>query len=153
MFKTPTRFTMVAGSAEGPSPLNAFDGALLAAGCGNMNLVRVSSILPPGAKEAERLAVPPGSLLPTAYGHISSQTPGQEIAAAVGIAFGEEGSYGLIMETALLGDAEEAEARIRKMLEDGFRMRGLTPRRLLVKSTEHTVVACGAAFAAVCLWG
>lgn len=49
MLETPKKFTLVAGSAEGPSRLNAFDNALLAAGIGNVNLLRVSSILPPGA--------------------------------------------------------------------------------------------------------
>ncbi|MHB1843101.1 MAG: pyruvoyl-dependent arginine decarboxylase [Sulfobacillus sp.] len=153
MLQTPTRFTMVAASSEGQTALNAFDGALLGAGCGNMNLIRVSSILPPGAEQAMSLAIAPGSLLPTAYGHISSTTPGEQIAAAVGIGFGEPGAFGLIMETAFLGSAQEAEARIRKMLEEGFRVRQLTLSRVLVKSAEHHVVSCGCAFAAVCLWG
>ncbi|NMB16013.1 MAG: pyruvoyl-dependent arginine decarboxylase, partial [Firmicutes bacterium] len=50
MLPTPEKFTLVAGGSEGPTGLNAFDNALLAAGLGNLNLVRVSSILPPGAQ-------------------------------------------------------------------------------------------------------
>ncbi len=153
MLQTPTRFTLVAASSEGATTLNAFDGALLNAGCGNMNLIRVSSILPPGAEETAALAISPGSLLPTAYGQIASTTPGERIAAAVGIGFGAPGSFGLIMETAFSGSGQEAETRIRKMLEDGFLLRGLTLTRVLVKSAEHVVVSCGCAFAAVCLWG
>lgn len=153
MLETPTRFTIVAASAEGPSPLNAFDGALLAAGCGNMNLVRVSSILPPGAEQYERLGTLPGSLVPTAYGHISSSVPGEEIAAAVGVGLGERGAFGLIMETALKGTAAEAEARIEAMLAEGFSVRGLKLKQVLVKASGHTVVSCACAFAAVCLWG
>jgi len=38
---------LVAGAAEGASELNAFDGALLSAGIGDLNLVRVTSIIPP----------------------------------------------------------------------------------------------------------
>lgn len=144
---------MVAASSEGLTALNAFDGALLNAGCGNMNLIRVSSILPPGAEQAAAIDIAPGSLLPTAYGHISSTTPKERIAAAVGVGFGAPGSFGLIMETAFSGSGQEAEARIRKMLEEGFRMRGMALSRMLVKSAEHQVVSCGCAFAAVCLWG
>ena len=40
--------TMIAaafGHAEGRTPLNAFDSALLAAGIGNVNLLKISSIV------------------------------------------------------------------------------------------------------------
>jgi arginine decarboxylase len=46
----PSKFDLVVGSGEGATPLNSFDAALLDAGIGNLNLVRVSSILPPGAQ-------------------------------------------------------------------------------------------------------
>ena len=48
IIKTPTTHTFVSGASEGYTPLNAFDGALLAAGVGNTNLVKMSSIVPPG---------------------------------------------------------------------------------------------------------
>jgi len=51
IIKTPTSHTFVTGSSEGYTPLNAFDGALLAAGIGNTNLVKMSSIVPPGTRE------------------------------------------------------------------------------------------------------
>src|SRR5206468_7432297 len=47
-FTPVTKAAGTAGNAEGSTPLNAFDNALLAAGIGNINLVRISSILPPG---------------------------------------------------------------------------------------------------------
>ena len=47
----PTSFFFCSGSAEAVSPLNAFDAALLAAGIGNTNLVKISSIVPPGCEE------------------------------------------------------------------------------------------------------
>ena len=50
---TPTRYFMAHGCAEGVTELNAFDAALLRAGVGDTNLVRVSSILPPGCEEME----------------------------------------------------------------------------------------------------
>ncbi len=47
MLPIPKKFSLVAGSAEGTSELNAFDNALLNAGIGNLNLIKVTSILPP----------------------------------------------------------------------------------------------------------
>ncbi|MFO7265820.1 MAG: arginine decarboxylase, pyruvoyl-dependent [Limnochordales bacterium] len=151
MLPTPTKFTLVAGAAEGPTELNAFDNALLAAGIGNLNLVRVSSILPPNCQLVEKLSIAPGSLTPTAYGAITSDKPGERIAAAVGIGFSED-TYGVIMEWSGRATAEEAEAMIRKMVEAAFAQRNLPLKKVMVKSAEHVVEKCGCAFAAVALW-
>lgn len=151
MLPTPKKYTLVAGAAEGPTSLNAFDNALLAAGIGNLNLVRVSSILPPGARFTEKLDIAPGSLTPTAYGAISSETPGETIAAAVGIGLSED-TFGVIMEWSGIATAEEAEAEIRKMVEAAFEQRNMPLKDVVVKSVEHRVEQCGSAFAAVALW-
>lgn len=151
MLPTPTKFTLVAGAAEGPTSLNAFDNALLAAGIGNLNLMRVSSILPPEAQFVDELAIAPGSLTPTAYGSTTSDQPGDQIAAAVGIGFTED-TFGVIMEWAGSGTAAEAEAKVKAMLEAAFAERKLELKKTLLKSAEHRVDKCGCAFAAVALW-
>lgn len=151
MLPVPTKFTLVAGAAEGPSTLNAFDNALLAAGIGNVNLVRVSSILPPGARFVEQIDIAPGSLTPTAYGASTSKTPGETIAAAVGIGLSED-SFGVIMEWSGKGTAEEAEAHVRTMVEAAFAERDMPLKDVMLKSVEHRVGKCGSAFAAVALW-
>jgi arginine decarboxylase len=150
--ETPRRFTLVAGWAEGATRLNAFDNALLAAGIGNVNLLKVSSILPPGAEEVDRLEILPGSLVPTAYGAIESMNQGELIAAAVGVGLGEEGEYGVIMEFAGRCSREEAEAEIRRMLREAFARRGRRLRREIVRGVEHRVEAIGCCLAAVALW-
>lgn len=43
------RIVVSRGTGEGPTPLAAFDAALLAAGVENYNLIRLSSVIPPGA--------------------------------------------------------------------------------------------------------
>src|SRR5205085_2599580 len=53
---TPNRLWLAAGSSEGTTELNAFDNALLAGGIGNLNLIKVSSVVPQGA---EFLQAPP----------------------------------------------------------------------------------------------
>lgn len=152
MITTPRKFTLVAGRAEGTTRLNAFDNALLAAGIGNLNLLKVSSILPPGAEEVPRLDIPPGSLVPTAYGAIESMNRGEWIAAAVGVGLGEAGEYGVIMEFAGRCSQAEAEAEIRRMLAEAFATRGRVLRQVLVRGVEHRVESIGCCLAAVALW-
>ena len=151
MLPTPVKYTLVAASAEGPTKLNAFDNALLAAGIGNLNLLKVSSILPPGAEFVEKLEIAPGSLTPTAYGHISSETPGEYIAAAVAVGLSRD-SFGVIMEFSGRCREKEARERVARMAEEALALRGMAVERILVRSTECQVMKCACALAAVALW-
>ena len=151
MLPRPTKFTMVAGASEGLVELNAFDGALMKAGVANVNLVRISSILPPSAEFVDKIEFPPGSLVPTAYGTVASGNKGEKIAAAVSIGFSED-TFGVIMEFAGCCSKEEAEEKVRQMAVEAFKMRGMPLVKVLAKGVEHTVDHCGAAFAAVVLW-
>ncbi len=151
MLPTPEKFTLVAGKSEGPTGLNAFDNALLAAGLGNLNLVRVSSILPPGAKYVDEVSIPAGSLTPTAYGALISEVPGETIAAAVAVGMSED-SFGVIMEYSGRCSREEAEQKVVGMVENAFAQRQMPLKKTLVKSVEHKVESIGCVFAAVALW-
>jgi arginine decarboxylase len=73
------------GSAEGHTPLNAFDGALINAGIGDFNVVKVSSIIPPGSSEIQPRELPCGAIVPVAYAFITSDIPGEFISAAVAV--------------------------------------------------------------------
>jgi len=147
----PTRFMLVAGASEGATELNAFDGALLQAGIANVNLLKISSILPPGAKQEEYIDLPPGSLVPTAYGALISCKKGERIAAAVSVGISHD-TYGVIMEFSGKCSKEEAEARVTQMAVDAFKMRGLPLKEVLAKGVDLTVDEIGCAFAAVALW-
>lgn len=151
LLPTPRKFTLVAGAGEGDTPLNAFDRALLAAGAGNVNLLKVSSILPPGAVYAEEIPLPAGALVPVAYGALTSATPGEIITAVVGVGIPEEG-FGVIMEYSGRISRKEAEEKMRRMVTEAFEVRGLTLARYLVRAVEHRVVKTGAVFAGVILW-
>ncbi len=152
MLETPRKFTLLAGTAEGPTRLNAFDNALLASGIGNLNLVRVSSILPPGAIEVPELDIPEGALTPTAYGTITSEEPGVCIAAAVAVGIGEDDHYGVIMEYSGHGTRLDAERRVRVMVVEAFASRRRELSRVVVRAVDHRVERIGCAFAAVALW-
>ncbi|HHV35270.1 MAG TPA: arginine decarboxylase, pyruvoyl-dependent [Syntrophomonadaceae bacterium] len=151
MLQVPSKFTLVAGHGEGMTPLNSFDAALLDAGIGNLNLVRVSSILPPRAQLSPALQIIPGSLTPTAYGYLTSNNPGQVIAAAVGVGISSSDTYGVIMEYEGYCTKEEAERQVRAMVEEGFRMRSLQLKEVLVQGIDHRVEKTGSVIAAVVL--
>lgn len=151
MLPLPKKFFVTAGSAEGDTELTAFDIALLKARVGNTNLLRVSSILPPGCVYEPDLVIPPGSLVPIAYGSITSLHKGEKIAAAVAVGIAKD-SFGVIMEFSGVCDQAEAEARVTKMVEEAFRVRNLALDEIKVAATEHVVEKIGCAFAAVPLW-
>lgn len=134
-------------------PLNAFDGALLDSGIGNTNLLKMSSIVPPGASLIDPVPLPLGALVPAAYASITSSIKGQTISAAVAAAFPSDLSMpGLIMEYSATGPPEEIEAISRDMAVHGLGMRGLEVGRIESASVSHQVMDVGAAFAAVVLW-
>ena len=54
----PKQYFIVAGKGEGFTPLNAFDAALGDAGVGDLNLVKVSSIVPPFCERTEPQRIP-----------------------------------------------------------------------------------------------
>lgn len=151
MLPTPTKVAVVAGAAEGAHKLTAFDKALLAAGIGNLNLIRVSSILPPSCVYVERLEIPPGSLVPTAYGSIVSDVPGQRVAAAVAVGFSER-DYGVIMEFSGHCTAAEAEERVVAMVREAFAARGMRLVDVKVAAADKVVERIAAAVAAAVLW-
>ncbi len=151
MLPTPRKVKLAAGACEGATPLNAFDGALLAAGIGNLNLLKVSSILPPGCVLEDGFDVPPGSLTPTAFGTLTCEEPGRTIAAAIGVGFSAD-DYGVIMEFEGHCGRAEAEERVGLMVREGFAMRGKTLASVHVLGVEHRVVRTGAVIAAAVLW-
>ncbi len=147
-----TKAAGTAGNAEGSTPLNAFDNALLAAGIGNINLVRISSILPPGVQLVPLPRIKPGAIIPTAYAAQASEVPGEVVAAAVGWARPEDpGKNGVIMEFHDKATREEAERMIVQMLGEAFRVRGERIRDMRVFAVEHRVERTGCAVAAVTL--
>jgi len=154
MTKTVTLAAATAGHAEGGTALNAFDNALLAAGIGNINLIKISSILPPDVPVVDLPKIKPGALVPTAYAAMTSETPGELVAAAVGYAIPDDpAKNGVIMEFHGVATRDEAEQQIRAMLDEAFRVRGETIAEMRVVAVDHRVERIGCALAAVILLG
>ncbi|MFP5224290.1 MAG: pyruvoyl-dependent arginine decarboxylase [Actinomycetota bacterium] len=149
--QNPNIVCLAAGAAEGESELTAFDNALRAGRIGDVNLIRVSSIVPTGAVFAELPDLPYGSLTPTAYAEQVSTTPGQVISACIGVGWTPQG--GVIMEAHGVDEtAGEIEKRCSLMVEEGMRVRGFTDYEVRFATSEHTVQKIGAAIAAAVLW-
>ncbi|MDQ7819431.1 MAG: arginine decarboxylase, pyruvoyl-dependent [Armatimonadota bacterium] len=151
MWVRPQAVSVVAGRGEGLTELTAFDRALMDAGIANMNFLRVSSILPAGVTVIPVPRFPPGILAPAVYARRTSHTPGERIAAAVGLGFSRD-SYGVIMEFQHSGTAENAEAVVRRMVEEAMAVRDLPVDDIRVASAEHVVQRIGCVVAAVVFW-
>ncbi len=147
-------FFFATGHAEGATPLNAFDGALLASGIGNTNLIKISSILPPRCTYLEHApTIQPGKLIPVAYGTIFSDIPGERIAAGVAVAIPEDPSLpGVIMEYSSRGHKEEIESIVRGMAEEAFRVRNFPLKDVMSQAIDYVSKGSGAVFAGVVLW-
>lgn len=147
-------YKISSGSGKAEQALVAFDSALIHAGISNYNLVRVSSILPPGAEEKTEIELSEGSLLPTAYGTITSDISGDRIASAVAIGFpSDESKVGVIMEFEGHCSKEQAEATVRQMTIEAMRNHGIEMKQIIVSGVDTVVeYGCGSCISAVAMW-
>lgn len=147
-----SKYFLGSGATDAPTPLNAFDHALLDAGVGDCNLIRLSSILPPGCQRVERQQLPYGALVPVAYADMTSSEVGAWISAAVSVAIPADPTLpGLIMEHHGFGRLVETEAKVREMAIHGMNYRNREIREVISIGAEHQVQKHGAAFAGVVL--
>ncbi|MDQ1240262.1 MAG: arginine decarboxylase [Thermodesulfobacteriota bacterium] len=150
---TPKRFFLTSGTGEASTKLNAFDAALLKAGIGDTNLIKLSSILPPGIIETLPYQPASGSFVPLAYAEHASCTVGETISAAVAVGIPlDRGEAGLIMECSGVGTPEVWEQTARDMVLEGMeKIRNRKIREIKSTSASITVATVGAVFAAVVL--
>lgn len=121
-----TKYAIKAGIGVSDKHLPSFDKALLEAGVGNYNLVRLSSILPAGCKRVDDIDLPEGSLLPTAYSTISCDKKNIALVSTIGVGIPADKSHvGVIMEySALEKTPNEALKILKEMIYEAFEIRG-----------------------------
>ncbi len=147
------RIYVCAGVGRGDTLLTAFDQALRNAGVGDYNLLKVSSIVPPGARVVDNIEVPKGSLLPIAYGAISSTDEGEVISAAVSVAIPLDGNQvGVIMEFSGYTSEEKAREIVKRMAEEAMKNRNLQIKEIIIKSASARIEGPTSVFAGVALW-
>lgn len=142
------KIAIVSGKDEGPTKLNAFDNALSDAGIGDVNLIKVSSMLSGNAEIVDLPKLKAGSMVNCVLSEITSDVPGEEITAVIALAIGEE--LGCVVETTgrdekLEDLIEEAKFMVKYMMDK----RGVEIKDLIVESSTATVYSIASAVASV----
>ena len=132
------KIAIVCGKDEGPTKLNAFDNALSDAGIGDVNLIKVSSMLSANTVIQELPKLKAGSMVNCVLSEITSDVQGDEISAVIAVAIGDE--LGCVVETTgtnkdLNDLKDEAEFMVRYMMEK----RDVKIKDLIIKSSSTTV--------------
>ena len=91
------RIAIVSGNSEGPTELNAFDNALYEAEIGDVNLIKVSSMLEANTKVEKLPKLKAGSMVNCVLSSLTSKNKGDELVACIAVAIGEE--LGCVVET------------------------------------------------------
>lgn len=142
------RISITSGRAEGPTKLNTFDNALLNAGIGDVNLIKVSSILP---KDAEIVPVPkltPGDMINSVLSYISSDNEGDVISAFVAVAIADE--FGCVVEnTGINRDPDDVKSEAEEMARYMIDVRNMKLKEIIIEGKSHIVKKQGAVVAAV----
>ena len=142
------KIAIVSGKDEGPTKLNAFDNALIDAGIGDVNLIKVSSMLAGNVEIVDLPTLKAGSMVNCVLSEITSDVKGEEITAVIALAIGEE--LGCVVETTGRDKnpdelVEEAKFMANYMMEK----RGVEIRDLIVESSTATVENIASVIASV----
>ncbi len=108
----PRKLFLTHGTGVHPAKLTSFEMALRDAGIAHLNIVRVSSIYPPGcrivSKEEGLAAVEPGEVVFVVLAEMSTNEPGRRIAASIGVAIpADPAQYGYLSEHHTFGQTDK----------------------------------------------
>lgn len=132
------KIAIVSGKDEGPTELNAFDNALTDAGIGDVNLIKVSSMLAGNAQVQKLPKLKAGAMVNCVLSTVTSANPGDEITAVLGVAIGEE--LGCVVETCGTNkNPQELEEKAKMMVEYMMDKRGVKINDLIIESSTTTV--------------
>ncbi|HMK53862.1 MAG TPA: arginine decarboxylase, pyruvoyl-dependent [Methanobacteriaceae archaeon] len=142
------KVSITSGRAEGPTKLNTFDNALLDAGIGDVNLIKVSSIVSGGTRVVELPELEGGAMVNCVLSHVFSDQTGDYITAVIAMALGE--SLGCVAEhSAVNRDTEEVKKEAEEMIRYMMEVRGLDITEIIVESASHKVIKNGSVVAAL----
>ncbi|MDD5959578.1 MAG: arginine decarboxylase, pyruvoyl-dependent [Methanobrevibacter wolinii] len=142
------KVAIVSGKAEGPTRLNAFDNALSDAGIGDVNLIKVSSMLEKQTEIVELPKLKPGAMVNCVLSNITSDNKGDTITACVAVAIGDE--LGCVVETTNVNVShEENRKEAVEMVKYMMRKRNVKINQMIVEDSTHTVKNIGSVVASV----
>ncbi len=132
------KIAIVSGHDEGPTKLNAFDNALSNAGIGDVNLIKVSSMLASNTEIYELPKLKAGAMVNCVLSEITSDNPGDEIIAVIAVAIGEE--LGCVVETTGINkDNDEIINEAKDMVKYMMKKRDVEIKDLIVEYSTATV--------------
>ena len=142
------KIAIVTGHDEGPTKLNAFDNALTDAGIGDVNLIKVSSMLASNTEICELPKLKAGAMVNCVLSEITSDHPGDEIIAVIAVAIGEE--LGCVVETTGLNkNNDEIINEAKDMVTYMMNKRNVEIKELIVKYSTSTVENIASAVSSV----
>ena len=132
------KIAIVSGKDEGPTKLNAFDNALTDAGIGDVNLIKVSSMLGKNTQIEDLPKLKAGSMVNCVLSEITSDKPGDKLTAVIAVAIGDE--LGCVVETTGINKKQdelidEAKFMVTYMMEK----REVEIKQLIVEEATTTV--------------
>ena len=132
------KIAIVNGKSEGPTKLNAFDNALSDAGIGDVNLIKVSSMLGKNTEINDLPKLKAGAMVNCVLSEITSNKPGDKITAVIAVAIGKK--LGCVVETTGINKnlndlIDEAKFMVNYMMEK----RNVEIKDLIVKYSTTTV--------------
>ena len=132
------KIAIVSGKSEGPTRLNAFDNALSDAKIGDVNLIKVSSMLGKNTTVKNLPKLKPGAMVNCVLSVVTSDNPGDEITAVVAVAIGEE--LGCVVETTGINqDKQDLINEAKFMVEYMMEKRDVEIKELIIESSHTTV--------------
>jgi len=139
LIPVPSRFFVTSGKGiNKTSELNAFDLALLQAGIGEQNLVSVSSVLPVGIRQVDRMPIPRGAITHCVLARHGGGE-GEVISAGIAYGFRTDGEGGYVAEAHLHGTQKSLKEFLRWRMTEIAHFRGVELRRIQYRTEELSI--------------
>ncbi len=143
------KVAITSGKAEGPSKLNAFDNALLDAGIGDVNLIKVSSILPKNTSIVELPKLTPGTMTNCVLSMKVSSNPGDLITAIIAVCTSVD-DFGCVVEHSGINEnPDKLKNEAIDMVKYMMNIRNLKIKELIIEEISHEVEELGAVVSSV----
>ena len=135
----PSRFFVTSGKGiNKTSELNAFDLALLQAGIGEQNLVSVSSVLPIGIRQVDRVPIARGAITHCVLAwHGGGE--GEVISAGIAYGFRTDGEGGYVAEGHLHGTQKSLKEFLKWRMTEIAHFRGVELRKVYYRTEELSI--------------
>lgn len=146
------KIAITSGKAEGPSKLNAFDNALLDARIGDVNLIKVSSIIPADSEFVELPRLKAGDMINCVLAHSTSNKKGDIITAVIAVATSDD--FGCVVEHSDVNkDPKVVREKAVFMAEEMMKIRKMQINEIIIAEQSHVVENEGSVVAAIVYLG